>query len=148
MAFYFCLVTFLSWHIENNEKRLTPKIYSVLEILDSFKVMIWNAHLIFAKIPPRFEVKIQPMWSFSLVSFWCKGMGFHAPGIHLISRWIQHQIFVNVTFSLTWLSMQVYTYYIPTPLIWIASIMNPIWSIQTMNPIHSSIKCYRDFKGT
>lgn len=58
MAFYFCLVTFLSWHIENNEKRLTLKIYSVLEILDSFKVMIWNAHLIFAKIPPRFEVKI------------------------------------------------------------------------------------------
>lgn len=58
MAFYLCLVTFLSWHIENNEKRLTPKIYSVLEILDSFKVMIWNAHLIFAKIPPRFEVKI------------------------------------------------------------------------------------------
>lgn len=58
MAFYLCLVTFLSWHIENNEKRLTPKIYGVLEILDSFKVMIWNAHLIFAKIPPRFEVKI------------------------------------------------------------------------------------------
>lgn len=54
MAFYLCLVTFLSWHIENNEKRLTP----VLEILDSFKVTIWNAHLIFAKIPPRFEVKI------------------------------------------------------------------------------------------
>lgn len=58
MAFYLCLVTFLSWHIENSEKRLTPKIYSVLEILDSFKVMIWNAHLICAKIPPRFEVKI------------------------------------------------------------------------------------------
>lgn len=136
MAFYLCLVTFLSWHIENNEKIwLTPKIYSVLEILDSFKVMIWNAHLIFAKIPPRFEVKILPMSSFSLVCFWCKGMRFHAPGIPLISRWIQPQIFVNVTFSLTWLSMQIYRYYIPTPLIWIASIMNPIWSIQTMNPI-------------
>lgn len=58
MVFYLCLVIFLSWYIENNEKRLIFKIYSVLEILDFFKVMIWNVYLIFVKILFCFEVKI------------------------------------------------------------------------------------------
>lgn len=70
MVFYLCLVIFLSWYIENNEKIwLIFKIYSVLEILDFFKVMIWNVYLIFAKILFRFEVKILLMLSFFLVCF-------------------------------------------------------------------------------
>lgn len=145
MAFYLCLVTILSWHIENNEKRLTPKILSVLEILDSFKVMIWNAHLIFAKIPPLWGKNPPQMSSFILVCFWCKGLRFHMESTSY-PGWFNLKYlspFLWFNFPCRYKCI-IYLYH----WIWIASIMNPIWSIQTMNPIHSSIKCYRDFEGT
>lgn len=127
---------------------LTPKIYSVLEILDSFKVMIWNAHLIFAKIPPRFEVNFHlkcqaSLWFAFDVKLW--GFTWNPPHFQVdsTSNICKCHLFSDLTFH-----AGINVLYIPVPLIWIASIMNPIWSIQTMNPIHSSTKCYRDFKGT